>query len=195
MALPVVRQAAHHGQCTEPAETQFRLGPAATWVMLLVLALGAVTAGCASGGDDGGAAGRSPVPTSSSPSPEKTSSTADDGTRPTKVPEGVWAGEQLVLTVTAAGATAEFECAAGRVDESLSLDGRGRFDFPGLYANQPGGPAPSTDATPPALPARYRGRLKDATHLVLRVVLPRSGTTQGPFELELGGEDSLQRCA
>lgn len=160
--------------------------------MVLMLALGAPAAGCASGGDDG-AAGRSPLPTASSPSPGQTSSTADDdGTRLTRVPEGVWAGEQLILTVTPAGATAEFECAAGRVDEPLTLDGRGRFDLPGSYANQPGGPVPSTP--PPALPARYRGQLKDATHLVLTIVLPTSGTTQGPFELELGGEDSLQRC-
>jgi hypothetical protein len=117
-----------------------------------------------------------------------------DGAIAARVPEGIWAGEQLVLTVTAVGATAEFECAAGVVTEPLRLDPRGRFDVPGIYANQPGGPVPTTGPSPPALSARYRGQLKDAHHLVLTVALTESGKTEGPFELELGGDQSLERC-
>lgn len=182
MTVPVLSHA-RHGLRREPAAGR-SLGSAVIWAGLLLLALVGFSSGCA-GGDDG--AGRPPAPTGLSPS------STNDGPRPARVPEGVWAGEQLILTVTTTGATAEFECAAGRVEEPLSLDAGGRFDVPGTYADQPGGPVPS-GSTSAALPARYRGQLDDPRHLVLTVVLPRSGTTQGPFELELGGADLLQRC-
>lgn len=188
MTVPVLSRRARRGLRCEPAPGR-SWGWAVTWAAILLLALGGFSAGCAEG-DEG--ADRSPAPAAMSESSTQTSSATSDGPRPTRVPEGIWVGDQLILTVTPAGATAEFECAAGRVEEPLSLDTGGRFDLPGTYADQPGGPVPSSSSA--ALPARYRGRLTDARHLVLTVVLPRSGTTQGPFELALGADDSLQRC-
>ena len=110
------------------------------------------------------------------------------------VPDGVWAGERAILTVTASGATAEFECAAGRLDEPLSLDPRQRFDVGGTYAAHPGGPESTDSPTPESTPARYRGQLVDATHVDLTVVLSASGRRLGPFSLELGGDEVLERC-
>lgn len=160
---------------------------------MLTAALGAFVSGCSGGGDDA-ATERSGEYTAVSPSDQQASGTVEDGSLPTRVPPGLWSGEQLILTVTPTGATVEFECGAGRLDEPLILDDRGSFVLRGSYAAQSGGPASATQTTTPALSARYRGHLTDPSHLVLTVELPASDTSQGPFELELGGEDSLQRC-
>ena len=58
----------------------------------VTLILGALTAGCGEGGTDA----------------SQPSTTADAVTH---VPTGVWAGDDLILTVTPEGATAEFACA------------------------------------------------------------------------------------
>lgn len=123
-----------------------------------------------------------------SPSTPATSGTSAPG----RVPEGTWAGEELILTVTEAGASAEFECAAGLLAEPLELDAKSRFDAPGTYAAESGGPVPATP--PPAQSARYTGQLVDTSHLILTVLLTESGTTHGPFRLELGREPTLERC-
>lgn len=111
-----------------------------------------------------------------------------------RVPEGVWAGPHAVLTITAEGATAEFECATGVVTQPLSLDDRRRFDVPASHHPESGGPASTGGSRAPPIAARYRGRLIDAQHLTLTVVLLESGKTAGPFELTRGGQASLERC-
>jgi hypothetical protein len=156
----------------------------------LLLALGASAAGCGSDGDND-ASEPSPAPAArSSPTPEPTEYESPLA----RVPTGAWAGEHAILTVTAEGATAEFACAAGVIPRPVSLDAGGHFDMPGSYTAHPGGPGSPTDLTEAPWPASYRGRLTDAAHLTLTVVLPRPGETLGPFHLELGGEPSLQRC-
>ena len=159
--------------------------------MAVVLTAGAL-AGCAE--DAQSDPSGSGTPSASVATSGPTSSATEDGSSPTRVADGVWAGEQAVLTVTPSGATAEFECAAGVLDMPLRLDPRGRFDVAGSYAASPGGPVSSDDPTPQATPARYHGRLIDSTHLDLTVVLSPSGQTQGPFLLELAGDASLERC-
>lgn len=158
------------------------------WMIVLLLALSVGTAGCNAEPREDATQTPSPSSGSVSPSTPTTSGTSAPG----RVPEGTWAGEELILTVTEAGASAEFECAAGLLAEPLELDAKSRFNSPGTYAAQSGGPVPATP--PPAQSARYTGQLVDASHLVLTVLLPESGTTHGPFRLELGREPTLERC-
>jgi hypothetical protein len=150
----------------------------------LVLVMAVFMAGC---GNDATAQRSS---TDRSP----TASQTQDGSIPVRLPTGTWAGEQLTLTVTSTGATAEFDCAAGVVAQPLSLDPKGRFEAQGSYAVQSGGPVSSDLPAPTAVPALYHGHLTGTAHLTITITLPDSGTTLGPYELELNGAPSLERC-
>src|SRR6267142_1618957 len=48
------------------------------------------------------------------------------------VPNGTWGGEHASLTVTDAGAHAEFDCASGDIDQPLAVDAEGRLNVEGV---------------------------------------------------------------
>src|SRR4249920_342380 len=72
-----------------------------------------------------------------------------------RVPTGDWGGQHVRLTVTDSGATVEFDCAHGSLEEPLMLDANGRFGVKGRLVGE-GGPVPKDE---PAVgqPVRYRG--------------------------------------
>lgn len=108
------------------------------------------------------------------------------------VQSGTWAGEHIVMEVSGAGATVEFDCAHGTIDAPLTLDGEGRFDVAGSLTPEKGGPIRG-DQAPRAVPARYSGSLKDST-LTVTVVLTESKETVGVFTLRLGARPRLFKC-
>ena len=108
------------------------------------------------------------------------------------VQSGTWAGEHIVMDVTGAGATVEFDCAHGTIDGPLTLDGAGRFDVAGSLTPERGGPIRGDQASR-AVPARYTGSLKDST-LTVTVVLTDSKETVGVFTLRLGARPRLFKC-
>src|SRR6266850_6950892 len=59
------------------------------------------------------------------------------GTRPAP---GAWGGAGIRLEVTAAGATIEYDCAHGSIDEPIVADGAGRFSAKGTHVREHGGP-------------------------------------------------------
>jgi hypothetical protein len=105
---------------------------------------------------------------------------------------GTWAGEHIVMEVTGAGATVEFDCAHGTLDAPLALDSGGRFDVSGSFTRERGGPTRDGDASR-AVPARYTGSLEDAT-LTVTVVLTQSKDTVGVFTLRHGARPKLFKC-
>lgn len=105
---------------------------------------------------------------------------------------GTWAGEHIVMEVTSAGATVEFDCAHGTLDAPLTLDSVGRFDIAGSFTPERGGPTRG-DSASRAVPARYTGSLKDAT-LTVTVVLTESKDTLGVFTLRHGARPRLFKC-
>lgn len=71
---------------------------------------------------------------------------------------GAWGGRGLSVVVTDAGATLEFDCAHGTIDQPIWPTRLGRFTASGSYtAEKPGpiGPLP-----PPAQSARYSGQIR-----------------------------------
>lgn len=104
------------------------------------------------------------------------------GTRVVAV--GTWGGEHITLEVAAKGATAEYDCAHGTIDEALSLDGSGAFDAKGVHTREHGGPIRPGEAADNH-PARYTGKL-DGTTLSLQVRLTDTGDVLGPFTLAPG---------
>ena len=107
----------------------------------------------------------------------------------TKLTEGVWGGDRMILTVRADGADVEMECAHGRVTQSIRVDDKGRFDLAGTYEAET--PGPSRDDGPPPAPARYQGTIKGET---MTLVVNRGDQQIGTFELTRGRQPFLKKC-
>jgi len=105
------------------------------------------------------------------------------------VAQGVWGGQGIKLTVTAAGATADYGCDIGYIGEPLTLD-QSRFSAVGTYTYSS---SLSGRAEQPH-PARYEGTVNDTT-MELTVYLVDLARTVGPFQLALGRPPVLARCA
>lgn len=109
------------------------------------------------------------------------------------VPEGVWGGRGIQVTVRSAGGVIDYGCDSGTIEGRLAADDEGRFSATGTHAFGRGGPR--KDGDPPRAPrsARYEGRLRDG-EMRLRVHLPELGRTVGEFTLRLGERPVLERC-
>jgi len=105
------------------------------------------------------------------------------------ITQGVWGGPGIQLTVTAAGATADYGCDIGFVSEPLVLD-HSKFSATGTYTYS----ASLTGTPEKPHPARYEGTAGETT-MELRVYLVDLARTVGPFQLALGRSAVLARCA
>ena len=105
------------------------------------------------------------------------------------IAQGVWGGQGIQLTVTAAGATADYGCDIGNIGEPLILD-QSRFSAMGTYTYS----ASLSGRAEKPHPARYEGTVNDTT-MELTVYLEDLSRTVGPFQLALGRPPVLARCA
>ena len=111
---------------------------------------------------------------------------------PTELPPGAWGGEHVSLTVSTAGASLEFDCAHGTVDEVPLLDSQGQFNLRGMYFREHGGPV--RDGEPEdSHPALYFGQL-DGSRVTISIRLTDEGTRLGPYEAQLGQQPRLFKC-
>ena len=105
---------------------------------------------------------------------------------------GAWGGEHISLEVTADGAITEYDCAHGTISQRISLDRRGRFNVPGTYIAEHGGPVREGQQAN-SIPVQFNGRVSEKRmHLTVR----RRGSRQliGNFTLVFGQEASLVKC-
>jgi hypothetical protein len=107
------------------------------------------------------------------------------------VPIGEWGGPHVRLTVRENGASVEFDCAHGTIDEPLKLDEKGRFDAAGRLIPEHMGPV-RKDEREISQKARYLGSTDGAT-LGFQVV-PEGGEPIGPFTARLRGRARLVKC-
>ncbi len=105
---------------------------------------------------------------------------------------GMWGGEHVSLEVTANGAKVEYDCAHGTIGRRIVPDKNGRFDLPGTYVEESGGPAREHDQ-PRSYAARYTGRVKGAR---MSFTIRRGDTQKviGTYTLTRGQEPSLYKC-
>jgi hypothetical protein len=108
-----------------------------------------------------------------------------------KVKTGVWSGEHARLEVAAGGATIEYDCGRGTIDEPLVLDAQGRFAARGRHVPEHGGPERRDEPAPPA--ARYTGRVS-GDHMTLTVAIDGQKDPLGPFTLTHGADVALMKC-
>ena len=107
----------------------------------------------------------------------------------TALSKGKWAGEAVILVVQERGADIEFECARGRIEGPLIVDGNGDFDLAGTFS--PEGPGPSRDEGSSGTAARYQGHVKGAS----MTLVVRSGDKQiGSYHLDRDREVVLRKC-
>jgi hypothetical protein len=109
------------------------------------------------------------------------------------VPTGVWGGKGIQLTVTAGGATIDYGCDAGTIDEQLLAGSSGKFTARGKHSFGRGGPRQPDDAAPKPHRARYEGTLNGNT-IRLSVFLPDLARQVGEFTLERDRRADLERC-
>lgn len=118
----------------------------------------------------------------------RTPAGANDG----RVDAGAWGGDHIRLDVTADGATTEYDCAHGTIDEPLVLDRNSRFSVAGTHTFEHGGPV-RLDEPPNRHPARYDGRLSgDTLQLTVTVTDTQQGT--GTFTVTRGVAPRLVKC-
>jgi len=103
-----------------------------------------------------------------------------------------WGGRGILLRMTEQGATLQFECAHGAIQQTIQPDAAGNFSVPGTYTPERGGPIQKDNASPD-LPATYKGSISgDTMHLE---VIPSDKRLQPPpFTLTKGRMVKIVRC-
>ena len=96
------------------------------------------------------------------------------------------------MTVTATGASLEFDCAHGTVNEAPILDSQGQFSLRGAYVREHGGPIRPGEAED-LHPALYFGQA-ESSRLTLSLRLTDDGAQIGPFAAVLGQSPRLFKC-
>ena len=108
------------------------------------------------------------------------------------LPMGLWGGQHISMEVTAQGATIEYDCAHATISQRITLDGRGRFEVPGMQIPEHGGPVRQNEQSTGS-PVRFAGQV-NGKRLKLSV---RSNVTKelvGIFTLVYGSEAKLMKC-
>lgn len=114
-------------------------------------------------------------------------------TQPTgPIPPSEWGGQHIGLLVLTGGATIEYDCASGTIDEPLTVDSRGGFTAMGTHTRGHGGPAMIGEILD-RRPARYTGST-DGTSMTLRVTLTDDGQSLGAFTLTRGASPAVVKC-
>jgi hypothetical protein len=104
---------------------------------------------------------------------------------------GKWGGAHIRLDVNDEGATVEYDCARGSIDERIEVDPDGRFAARGTFAREGG--SIRVGITPVKRPARYEGHFSGG-QMSLRVTLTDTSQAVGSFTLARGSEGRLRKC-
>ena len=107
-------------------------------------------------------------------------------------PVGPWGGDHIRIDVTSSGATLEYDCAHGTIDEPIVVGDGSRFSAAGTHTFEHGGPI-RVDEPPNRHPARYEGRVVGDT-MEITVTVTDSRQRIGQFMLFLNHPARLLKC-
>lgn len=108
-----------------------------------------------------------------------------------RIPKGEWGGSHISMNVGDGSATIEYDCAHGEIPGPLNIDGEGKFELPGTFTPERGGPIRADDASR-GQKATYSGTIKGNTMtLTLKV---GGGDDTETFTLEKDKEGKLFKC-
>jgi hypothetical protein len=105
---------------------------------------------------------------------------------------GTWGGTHISLDVTPNETAVELDCAHGTVQAPFSVDTDGRFDLPGEFVREHGGPIREGEPLD-KFPARYRGTVT-GNRMELRIDRADSAATLGTFTLRQGDHGIVFKC-
>lgn len=103
-----------------------------------------------------------------------------------------WGGDHIGLIVLDAGATLEYDCASGTIDQKVVAATDGNFTAIGTHTRGHGGPIMEGEV-PDRHPARYDG-WTDGQAMTLKVTLTDSGEVLGTFQLARGQSPHVFKC-
>jgi hypothetical protein len=114
------------------------------------------------------------------------------GTDSEHVAVGTWGGDHIRLDVVPGGATLEYDCAHGTIDEPIVVGAGSRFSAAGTHTFEHGGPI-RVDEPPNRHPARYDGRVVGDT-MELTVTVADTHQRLGTFMLFFRDSSRLVKC-
>lgn len=109
-----------------------------------------------------------------------------------RLPKGIWGGQHVHAEIKQGGAEFEFDCAHGSISQVIVLDGSGKFDVPGKFATEHGGPVRPGDENNDRS-VRYSGTVKDQ-EMTLTITDASNKELIGTFTLKYGNEGRLMKC-
>jgi hypothetical protein len=107
-----------------------------------------------------------------------------------RVANGQWGGENVRMDVTDSGATLQFSCSNGKIEEPLLISNKS-FEVRGSFSRE--GPGPTREGGPTPEPAIYRGSVENHT-MTLTAKLSKTNEDLGSFTLEFGKPGRVRRC-
>ena len=108
-----------------------------------------------------------------------------------RIPRGEWGGSHISMNVGDASATIEYDCAHGQIPGPLNIDGEGKFELPGTFTPERGGPIRAGE-TSREQKATYTGTVKGTT-MTLTLKIGDSDDTE-TFTLEKDKQGKLVKC-
>lgn len=116
---------------------------------------------------------------------------ASSTSTPQRKISGLWGGQGISMEVTDSGATLDFDCASGTINEPIVPDSSGKFSAKGRFARQR--PGPTREGEDESQPAIYSGTL-DGENLNLTITLAKDSEKVGNFTLAHGKMGRIRRC-
>ena len=102
----------------------------------------------------------------------------------------VWGGEHVEMETSDKGASLEFDCATGTIEEPVGASAQGRFRLKGTYTREHGGPTRDGDSGRSA--AVYVGVIQNDS-MELTILLANDEKV-GPFTLKRGKAGAVVKC-
>ncbi|MGC2110744.1 MAG: hypothetical protein WA655_14585 [Candidatus Korobacteraceae bacterium] len=112
--------------------------------------------------------------------------------RDNEAPPDTWGGLHVSMQMTAEGATLQFDCAQGEIQQPIKPNASGAFSVPGTYTPQRGGPV-QKDNPPRDLPAIYKGTIHGDT-MQLEIVLDDKSQAPESLTLTRGKTGRVVQC-
>ena len=104
----------------------------------------------------------------------------------------IWGGPDVQMALSADGATLEFDCAHGVIQQAVKPNAKGEFSAAGTYTPERGGPI-MRDNPPRDLAAVYKGTIQGDT-MQLEAVISDKDRQPQPFTLTRGQPGRVRKC-
>jgi len=104
---------------------------------------------------------------------------------------GLWGGLHIALEMKDAGAEINYDCAHGRITETIVPDRDGNFRVDGIHVKEH--PGPVREGEDNEQPASYRGSIQGDV-MTLTVTLTKTNEEIGTFTLNRGSSGRVHKC-